>query len=284
MQTINIALLQLKATPNNQKANLEKGLEACHKAAELKADIILFPEMWNIGYTAYDPNKKDDHEKWLSSAIKIDDDFVKSFQKQAKKLNTAIAITYLEKYKNKPKNTASLIDRHGKIVMSYAKVHTCDFDVREASMTSGKDFFVCDLDTTKGKVKTGIMICYDREFPESARILMLKGAELILVPNACPLKNDPLLGDVRLAQLRSRAFENMASIAVTNYPAPYQNCDGNSCAFNPDGSVIFQANEKEGIYIAKFDMEKIRKFRKTEVWGNAFRKPQCYKKLLNDKS
>ena len=39
-----------------------------------------------------------------------------------------------------------------------------------------------------GEVKVGAMICYDREFPESARIMMLKGAELILVPNACPME------------------------------------------------------------------------------------------------
>ena len=41
------------------------------------------------------------------------------------------------------------------------------------------------LDTAQDDVKIGAMICYDREFPESARILMLKGAEIILTPNAC---------------------------------------------------------------------------------------------------
>ena len=149
-------------------------------------------------------------------------------------------------------------------------------------MTSGKQFFVCDLDTAKGKVKIGIMICFDREFPESARILMLKGAEIILVPNACPLKNDPFLDDVRIAQLRSRALENMIGIAVTNYPFSYLNCDGQSSAYNPNGSIIFQANEKEGIYITKFDIEKIRNFRKEEVWGNTYRKPQYYKELISN--
>ncbi len=52
------------------------------------------------------------------------------------------------------------------------------------------------------------MICFDREFPESARILMLKGAELILVPNACPMEIN------RLSQLRGRAFENMIAVAT----------------------------------------------------------------------
>ena len=57
------------------------------------------------------------------------------------------------------------------------------------------------------------MICFDRAQPESARILMLKGAELILVPNACPMEINSL------AQLRGRACENMLAIATCNYPA-----------------------------------------------------------------
>lgn len=57
-----------------------------------------------------------------------------------------------------------------------------------------------DLDTAGGIVKVGAMICYDREFPESARILMLKRAEIILVPNACPMDIN------RLSQLRAGRY------------------------------------------------------------------------------
>ena len=99
-----------------------------------------------------------------------------------------------------------LFDRYGERRLVYAKVHTCDFGA-ERNLTPGDDFYVTDLDTACGIVKVGAMICYDREFPESARILMLKGAELILVPNACPMEIN------RLAQLRGRAYENMTAIA-----------------------------------------------------------------------
>lgn len=86
-----------------------------------------------------------------------------------------------------------------------------------------------ELDMAKGKLKVGSMICYDREFPESARILMLKGAELVLVPNACPMEIN------RLSQLRGRAYENMLAIATCNYPAPHPDCNGHSTLF--DGMV-----------------------------------------------
>ena len=68
----------------------------------------------------------------------------------------------------------------------------------EAVLSEGEDFHTADLDFGRGSVKIGSMICFDREFPESARILMLKGAELILAPNACPMEIN------RLAALRTR--------------------------------------------------------------------------------
>ena len=81
----------------------------------------------------------------------------------------SIAVTYLEKWnegKSSPRNTVSLIDRTGEIILTYAKVHTCEFDV-ESGLTPGEDFPICSLTTAKGEVKIGFMICFDREFPES---------------------------------------------------------------------------------------------------------------------
>ena len=113
-------------------------------------------------------------------------------------------------------------------VLTYAKVHTCDFG-HERRLTPGEGFFTTQLDTAIGPVRVGAMICYDREFPESARLLMLQGAELILVPNACPMELN------RLAQLRARSFENMAAVATCNYPLGQPDCNGRSTVF--DGVV-----------------------------------------------
>jgi len=108
----------------------------------------------------------------------------------------------LERWPGSPRNPALLIDRHGQDVLCYAKVHTCDWGM-ESALTPGEFFEVARLDIEGGYVDLGVMICADREFPESARELMLGGAELILVPNACPMAGE------RTYQLRSRAFENM---------------------------------------------------------------------------
>jgi predicted amidohydrolase len=111
---------------------------------------------------------------------------------------------------------------------------------------------------------------------------MLKGAELILTPNAC------ILEDHRIGQFRARAFENMVGVAMTNYAAPQQN--GHSVAFDavafdqngePRETLLVEAGEAEGVYFAEFDMDQMRAYREREVWGNAFRRPHSYGPLTS---
>lgn len=277
---LKIALLQIASCYDLEK-NLKKGIEYCKKAKELGADIALFPEMWSNGYNIYNREVAE----WKKEAIKADSVFVASFQELAKDLEMAIAVTILEDYYGKPRNTMILFDRFGNKKMTYAKVHTCDFDV-EQNLLPGDDFYVTSLDTKCGAVQVGAMICYDREFPESARILMLKGAELILVPNACPMEIN------RLSQLRGRAYENMLAIATCNYPIATPDCNGNSSIFDgmaylPDvhgsrDTCILQADEKEGIYVGCIDLDVLRSYRQDEVHGNCYRKVDKYKILLSD--
>ena len=274
-----IALLQIAPT-GSLEGNLRKGLDCCRKAKALSADIALFPEMWSNGYDIYSRPP----EVWMNDAIDADHPFVSSFVEEARELGMAIGITLLEKTDEGVRNSFILFDRHGERKLLYAKVHTCDFGA-ERSLTPGNDFHVADIDTKEGMVKVGAMICYDREMPESARILMLRGAEVILVPNACPMEIN------RLSQLRARAFENMVAIATCNYPSPVPDCNGHSTLFDgvaylPDTPVsrdtcILEAGESEGIFIADLDLKELRRYRKTEVHGNTYRRPELYKDIIN---
>ena len=281
MEPLKIALLQI-APCDSLNENLKKGMGACRKAREMGADIALFPEMFSNGYRIYGRPV----EEWQAEAIPADGEFVGAFGKLAKELNMAIGITLLERYDGDPRNALVLFDRFGERRLSYSKVHTCDFDV-ERNLTPGEDFYVTELDTACGPVKVGAMICYDREFPESARILMLKGAELILTPNACPMEIN------RLSQLRARAFENMLAVVTCNYPGTVPDCNGGSSVFDgvaylPDlegsrDTCILQAGEEEGIYIARLDLEQLRAYRACEAHGNAWRHPKKYGLLVEEK-
>lgn len=269
-----LALLQIAARDTLDRTR-DKGVLFCRRAKEMGADAALFPEMFSNGYRIYGRPASE----WIREAIPADHAFVKAFQALSEELNMAIGITLLEKCGTGPRNTLILFDRFGKQALKFSKVHTCDFDA-ERNLTPGDDFQVADLDTESGTVKVGAMICFDREFPESARILMLKGAEIILVPNACPMEIN------RLSQLRARAYENMLGIATCNYPAGVPDCNGHSSAFDgvaylPELSgsrdtCILEADESEGVWTAVFDMDMLRDYRCREVHGNAYRRPRQY--------
>ncbi len=277
--TLNIALLQLM--PGEGLAEqLEKGKAACTMAKEKGADIALFPEMWSDGY--FLPQEE---EALKALAIPAEDEWVRAFGALAAELEMAIGITFLEAHEPRPLNSMILFDRNGEKKLHYSKVHTCDFD-EEKVLSSGEDFYVTELDVGRGKVMVGSMICFDREFPESARILMLKGAEVTLAPNACPMEIN------RLSALRTRAYENMVAVATCNYPAGQPDCNGHSTVFdgvawlsNEPGvrdMCILEAPEEEGIYVAGIDLDMLRTYRASEVMGNKFRHPGVYGVLCEE--
>ena len=270
---LEIAFLQLQPGESLEE-QLEIGTKACIEARNRGADIALFPEMWSDGY--YLPQ---DEKELNQLAIRKDSDFIQTFQNLAAELQMAIGITFLEKTDSKPLNSIILFDRNGNEILHYSKVHTCAFDA-EKVLAAGNDFYTADLDFGRGTVKVGAMICFDREFPESARILMLKGAGLILAPNACPMEIN------RLSALRTRAYENMLAVATCNYPKGHPDCNGHSTLFDgvpwlPDepgvrDMCVFEAPSEEGIYIAELDLDQLRNHRRDDVMGDKYRRPDVY--------
>ncbi len=278
MEKFYVALLQMVSTPG-AAGNREKGEAYCRRAKAMGADLALFPEMWSNGY-----HVPKDPAQLAAEAVPADGEFVSFFAGLAKELEMAIGITFLEQWEGGPRNTLHVYDRTGRLVLAYSKVHTCDFDA-ERLLTPGDGFPVEELETGRGTVKIGAMICYDREFPESARLLMLNGAEIILTPNACPMELN------RLAQLRARAFENMVGIATANYAYGQPDCNGHSTAFDgmayregEDCSrdmLVLEAGEAEGVYLASFPLEELRRYRQIEMHGNTFRRPALYGPLVS---
>ena len=262
-----VAVLQMRSVSREYESNIKTIIKFMAEAKQEGADILLLPECFITGYDLTIDND--------SAMTEVD---LSPLCEQAGKLGIGLVATALSKGEHHPQNAAFVIGKDGKILMKYAKVHTCDF-ADEKVLEPGTEFKVCDFDG----VKIGIMICYDREYPESARILMLKGAEMILVPNDCGSMHP------RLQALSTRAYENMCGVAMAN---PNGENAGNSCAYSPicwDGNgecvdnTLFLANANaEGLFYAEFDMDKIRAYREREMMGNTFRKVNAYSELLND--
>ena len=275
---LKIAFLQILPGKSPDE-NFLIGKKSCIEAKEKGADIALFPEMWSDGY-----DLPQDYDRLNHLAIEKESAFLNGFRNLASELKMAIGITFLEAHRPKPLNSVIFFDRTGREILHYSKVHTCAFDL-EKVLDGGDDFYTADLDFGRGTVKIGSMICFDREFPESARILMLKGAELILAPNACPMEIN------RLSALRSRAYENMAAVATCNYPEGHPDCNGHSTLFDgvpwqADGvrdMCVFEAPKEPGVYIAELDLDRLRTHRSSDIMGDKYRRPDRYG-ILSDSS
>ena len=264
-----VAVLQKRSLNREMSKSINIIISNMELAAEKGADILLLPECFITGYELPIENK---------DALTDDSEFIQTLCSAAYRLRIGVVATALTRGRTKPQNSAFIIDKDGKILIKYSKVHTCDF-ADERCLESGDEFKVCDFHG----VKIGIMICYDREYPESARVLMLGGAEIILVPNDCGAMKP------RIQALSTRAYENMVGIVMANPNG--ENC-GNSCAFSPicwdrngvcvDNTIFLADEMTEGLYYADFDMEELRSYREREMMGNTFRKVKAYGDLLSD--
>lgn len=268
MYFFNIAILQMRSRNRDTQNNISIVTQKMEEAKRNNADLLLLPECFITGY-----------DLTIDNASALTQHDLQPLCKKAKELQIGVIATAITQGDEKPQNAAFVIDKNGEILMKYAKVHTCDF-ADERALASGDEFKVCDF----GGVKLGVMICYDREYPESARILMLKGAEIILVPNDCESMKP------RVQALSTRAYENMCGVAMAN---PGGRNAGNSCAFSPicwdengectDNTLFFADAETEGLFYAQFDMDELRSYREREMLGNTFRKVKAYAPLLDEK-
>ncbi|WP_052942191.1 carbon-nitrogen hydrolase family protein [Chromobacterium violaceum] len=269
MSRIRLALAQLPA-PEAPSRLLPLLRQRCEEAAADGAHLLLLPEMWSTGYALA---KMSAAHAWSDDAPVLAE-----VARLAAELGLAIGLTYLARRDGALRNRLRLHGADGSIVLQYDKVHICDFtDGTETALQGGDGFACADVALGGETVRVGAMICFDREFPEAGRALMRQGAELALVPNACPMREDAELGDVRLQQLRGRALENRFAVALCNYPAPQY--DGASCLIDARGRLLAAGDRRPGLLLAELDLAELRRWRaeQDEVWGEAALRPSRYR-------
>lgn len=123
-----IALIQRKAVPNDVKANLDLAVGCMEEAGRAGADLVLFPEMWSIGYAPPFPEAFDDpfqkereneRKAWLSQAVGEDSAYIQTLRETAKRLSVGAVITCLYEGEKGSQNEALLIGREGEILLRY---------------------------------------------------------------------------------------------------------------------------------------------------------------------
>ncbi|MCI8610145.1 MAG: carbon-nitrogen hydrolase family protein [Firmicutes bacterium] len=161
-------------------------------------------------------------------------------------------------------NTAYVFDRQGKQIGKHRKVHLFDIDVKGGQRFKESDTLTAGdwctvFDTEFGKI--GLCICFDFRFPELARLMVLEGAKLILIPAAFNLTTGPAHWEV---MFRGRAVDNQCFVAGTS-PARDMEASyhawGHTLLVSPWGDVIEEMDEQEGIIINDIDLEETERIR-----------------------
>lgn len=152
-------------------------------------------------------------------------------------------------------NTASVINPKGQLVERYRKAYP--FHPYEKGVKCGQDFVVFDV--PGGRI--GVAICYDLWFPEVARELACRGADVILYPTLTGTIDRPL--ELVLAQ--ATAIQQQAYVFSINATGEYGN--GQSIVVCPEGNVMYQANEAEEIIPLEVDFAHVRRVRERGTLG-----------------
>jgi predicted amidohydrolase len=213
-------------------------------AARERPDVILLGEMINRVGVRGEPDVQ---------AEPIPGQTTTRLAEQARRYNTWIAFSIVERDGNDLFNTGVLLDRTGKIAGKYRKVQL-PFEEVSRGIAPGSDFPV--FTTEFGRV--GMLICHDASFPEAARELALKGAEMILMP----------IWGGREALVRARAIENGVYLAASGYDYPSE-------IISPTGEVLAAVPVgKPGVAIAEIDLSQ--RFRQDWIgdWNDTYQRQQ----------
>ena len=281
MKSITIGLIQTSVSPDI-KANVKKTISFVEKAAKKGATIIALQELFQTPYfPQWEGKNKDDYAETLTSFT------IKAMQETAKRLRISLIVPFYEEHNGKYFNTAVAIDKKGKIIGQYHKIHIphdpgfYEKEYFEHGQLGYKTF-------TIDGVKVAVLICYDQWFPEAARMARLSGAELIFYPTAIGnIVNYKAEGDWHDAWetvQRGHAISNSLYVAAINRVGTEGkvNFYGQLFISDPFGKVLKRASkDKEEVIVAKLDLERNDFY--SEGWGFLRnRRPDTYASLTQE--
>lgn len=262
-----IALAQL-AFGRDIKENLTRNLHVMGEASRGGADIIVFPELCLSPF--FPRIAGQDASRY---AMRLDSEYVHLIRQRSRDLRLiASPNTYLEE-EGQRFDASLLIDENGEIVGVSKMVHIAQvpgFYEQDYYTASNSGFKAHD--TSLGRI--GIVVCFDRHYPESIRTCTLKGAKVILIPTANTM-DEPR--DLFECELRTAAMQNGVYIAMCNRVGREGDAVfcGESTVVDPDGAVIFKANESEGLSIVDIDLAKVETSRRSRPYLS-LRRPEAY--------
>jgi predicted amidohydrolase len=252
-----LAGVQLAVEGGAVEENVERALDRVRAAADEGADLVVLPELFDVGYFAFDAYGRaaeslagdrlarfaaaaDDHDVAVLAGTVVED------------LSASAADGLDVPAESGLANAAVLFDADGERRLVYRKRHLFGYGSEETDrMVPGERTPVVEL----GGVTVGVTTCYDLRFPEQFRGMVDAGVECVLVPSAWPY---PRVEHWRTLG-RARAIENLAYVAAVNGSGRFGDdalC-GRSAVYDPWGTALASVGDEPGVATATVDPERV---------------------------
>lgn len=274
-----------------REENLKKAEAMVRQAAAQGAQIILLPELFEREYFC-----QEERYDYYGYAQPVEENpGVAMGVRLAKELQVVLPVSFYERDKNVLYNSVACVDAGGKILGVYRKTHIpCDHYYQEKFyFTPGNTGFQV-FETRYGTI--GVGICWDQWFPETARVMALKGAELLLYPTA--IGSEPILDCDSMAHWRrcmqGHSAANLVPVIAANRIGreevkPCRENAGQESALcfygssfmtEETGEILQSASrDREEILMQEYDLDAIGENRLS--WGLfRDRRPECYGELV----
>ena len=262
-----LALAQMKMSEHIEE-NLSQTLCLIHEAAERGADLICFPE---IQLSPFFPQYEGlDVSRYL---LHEDDPVIKAVQAACRENRIFASPNFYLQYGEHCYDTSLLIDNKGEIIGRQKMVHIAQcpcFYEQDYYTPSDEGFQV--FDTPFGKI--GIVVCFDRHYPESIRTEALRGADLILIPTA-NTTDEP--SELFQWEIKIQAFHSSVFVAMVNRVGleGQMNFCGESIVAGPTGETISIGGNEPELLLCEIELSQASALRASKPYTQ-FRRTELY--------
>lgn len=249
-----LALAQLDITEADPERNRSRAVDAIESAADAGADLVALPELWNLGFFAFD--------SYEALAEPLDGPSLSLVAETAAAndvglLAGSIVENLAESDADGPaetglSNTTVLYDRDGRRLATYRKQHLFGYESAESQLLVPGDSL--GFASFEG-FTVGMTTCYDLRFPELYRELLEAGVTLVLVPSAWPY---PRVEHWKTLP-QARAVENLFYVATVNGAATFDAATllGRSTIYDPWGTELASSGDEPTLVVAEVDPERV---------------------------
>ncbi len=270
-----------KSVPAIKKAMLEKHMPLVEEAAKRGVRVLAFQELFTLPYF---PAEQD--VKWYEAVEPVPDgDTTRAMQDVAKEKGMILVVpVYEEQITGVFYNTAAIIDADGKFLGKYRKTHIphCWPGFWEKFYFRPGNLGYPVFETDYGKI--AVYICYDRHFPEGARILGLRGAEIVFNPSATVAGLSEYLWKLEQPAHAVANGYYVGAINRVGAEAPWNIGEfyGSSYFCDPRGQIISEGSrDRDELVVADLDLDVIQEVRQTWQFYRD-RRPDSYIEMVED--